>query len=43
MAHLNERKRAKVTEVVARKQRDVLEEIDELKRKKNVLRVTLLN
>ena len=34
MAHLDERKRAKVTEEVARKRKDVLEEIGELKRKK---------
>ena len=37
MAHLDERKRAKVTEEVARKRKDVLEEIDELKRKKKRL------
>lgn len=37
MAHLDERKRAKITEEVARKRKDVLEEIDELKRKKKCL------
>ena len=43
MAHLDEWKRAKITEEVARKRKDVLEEIDELLNTEITALITALN